>query len=234
MAEGARTYDSAFLAEVRRLLDLRGYPTVLDEVTGPVLVIDATHLLTSDLKSAAPSAQAATELNLTSSDLFAHGGSRTSGAGGAGQFSGVLDLYAGIVDNPGLTKIQLVGFWARPSVAAILRTYYWDISGVRNTGVGDLLNIATGLAPARLGFLDFLSQTATPDTVSPPQWGTPLRMAFIPLLANTLYTWPLETGVALVSRNTNAQALGWGVWASATVTAITVDYGVIVRQVPTP
>jgi len=184
----------------------------------------------------------ATLPGLASSDLWFEGGQVTSAAGGAGQFSGTSRLYEADQVGNALDLLQIVYLRVVPSVAAILRLAYdtVDIFGAS----GDLANMADNLrsntdgpAGQDWGFEGVNSQTNTPDTTSlgANHSAHQVRGQFNGLLAGVAWEWPLS-GVPLFSRTigagNQARALSWGVWAAATVTAITVDYAVILRKLP--
>lgn len=237
-----RIYDPKFPLDLSDLLDLRGGTVPLDVDERIVVLIDATDLLTN---AAAKRVQVVTlpgDISdapgaVSASELWTHGNQRTSGAGGAGQFSGIGVTYQAIGAGEAVTQLQLVELRVRSTVDARLRFYYEtvDLFGTE----GDLGNLATNLrsvsdpTASNFGFVDWLSQTPTPDTIILPNHSARSTRLIFNIPASVDYSFLLGPA-ALFNRTITGQtqAMGWGVWAEAVVTAITATYSVIVRKLP--
>lgn len=167
-------------------------------------------------------------------ELWAHGGNRVSGAGGAGQFSGLGDTYEADAASARVTKLQIVAMNFRVSVDCRLRLYYETVDVF--VGAGDLGNLADNRrsnTDNEFGFIDWAAQTPAPDTIIIPNHSGRTTRVVMDMAAAGEFDHTLIMP-ALFSRDLTAQnqAMGWGVWAATTVTAITCIYRVIVRKLP--
>lgn len=179
---------------------------------------------------------------IASGDLWIHAAQRTSGAGAADQFSGVIDSYVPKAATAGITRMSLVYLRVKPSIDAALRLY----TSVRNAfgAPADLKNIinptqASTAGAHPWGAEDALSQTNAPDTTTGPNDTSVARGGIYRVLpANAVFELGKPDGSQILATvlvpGSQLAAVRWGVWGLALATAITVDYTAIVQVTPSP